>query len=267
MGCFWGEVMKIIDAETEMKDFLQFVATKKKELSAWQFLHVAVDDPEKKIRIEDVGQFLTAYIQSKHAQALKLPDGNSFLVFAHKDDSLMLGTFEKSIYESFSKGAIQIQSRGMDADGLEQFSTIIEPYIDQDDVMSRVIFTRMRRLGNSILVLDDDLIILKQMDKILSGFGRVVTIQNDAELDEEYITMAPDILFLDIHLTSAKGNELLKSLKKKIDPYAYVVIISSDTQKDLIIDIKKGGAKGFLVKPLDRNSVYAHLMKSPTTIV
>jgi FixJ family two-component response regulator len=73
-------------------------------------------------------------------------------------------------------------------------------------------------------------------------------------------------LFLDIHLRTAKGNELLRDLIKNVDPFAYVVMISSDTEQKMVLDIKDGGAKGFVVKPFTRQGIIQHLFRAPTFI-
>lgn len=98
-------------------------------------------------------------------------------------------------------------------------------------------------------------------------FGNVITLDSATNFDENYTTHAPDILFLDIHLGSAEGNKILKHLTQSIDPFSHVVMISSDTKEDMILDVKDGGAKGFVVKPINRNSLYQHIIKAPTTIV
>ena len=156
--------------------------------------------------------------------------------------------------------------KGFDGDGLEQFSKILEPHIGEDNLPLRIAFKRMSRAGNCLLILDDDPMVLKQLEKVLMSFGNVVTMQNAGEFAEGYEQYAPNILFLDVHLGSAKGNEILKELKQNIDPHAHAVMISSDTQKDLILDIKEGGANGFVVKPFDRNKLYKEVMKAPTII-
>lgn len=258
--------MKISRVDKDFAEFLHYVSSKKKELSKWQFLHIAVQDPEQKITIDEIEQFLKFHIQSPEACLLVIPRTSELLLFTSKDRELTLNKFEKAVYENFSSDVLRARVRGLDVEGLEAFSKILEPHISPDDVISYVAFKRMSRPGNCIFVLDDDIMVLKQMEKILGGFGHVVTSQIASDLSVSYIQYAPDILFLDIHLGKAKGNELLKKLKHEIDPHAHVVMISSDTNRNIVMDIKKGGAKGFVVKPFDRNKLYQEVMKAPTIV-
>ncbi|MGH1378024.1 MAG: response regulator [Alphaproteobacteria bacterium] len=256
--------MNVIDARSALNDFLHFVSTQKTNLSSWQFFHIDIQDPEKKLNIDEVEQFLYFHVQNDDAWLLKIHESEQLLLFTHKNDSLALSKFEKEAYENFADNVLRIQFRGFDGDGLEKFSSIISPLISPDEVIPQVMFKRMRRLGNCILVLDDDPMVIMQMEKIISGYGHIVTLQEVDNFFESYKEYAPDLLFLDIHLKSARGNEILKDLKTNVDPYAHVVMISSDTQKEMVMDIKSGGANGFVVKPLSREKLFQQIMKAPT---
>ena len=70
---------------------------------------------------------------------------------------------------------------------LDLFVKLMAPHIPLDDVISNVCFKRMSRMSNTIMVLDDDMMVLKQMEHILRGFGTVVTLQDDQQLYEEYL--------------------------------------------------------------------------------
>lgn len=264
----WVSVsMKVFTKET-LKEFIQLVSTKKKSLSKWQFVYIMVQDPEKQVHVNEVEQFLNFHINTKQAYLLKLEEKNELLLFMHKgeDKGLTLTKFEKAVLDDFPGGIMRVQFRGFDGDGMEKFAKIIAENLDEEDIISNVLFRRMARPGNSIMVLDDDPIVLKQVEQILFGFGNVVTLENMDEFYDTYIKYSPDVLFLDIHLADAKGNEVLKELTQDYDPHAHVIMISSDTQKDIIFDIKEGGAKGFVVKPLDRAKLYQKIIQSPTII-
>ena len=247
-------------------DFLHFVATKKNEVKNWQYLHVVIQDPAAKITIDEVQQFLEFHVQSSEACLLRIPKTHELVLCAHKDDSLALGKFEAAVYQNFSGQALATV-RSLERHGLEQFSKILNPHINANDTIANVVFKRMSRPSNNILILDDEIMVLKEMEKILSGLGHVVTLENAGTFYETYQNHAPDILFLDIHLGGAKGNKILKDLKKDIDPFAHVIMISSDTKEDVVLDIKEGGAKGFVVKPFNRNILIQHVLKAPTAIV
>lgn len=256
--------MRILKIQEDAAEYCQLVARQKKKLDDWQFLHITVQDPEKKVTLGEVEQFLEFNVQMPDASLLVIDKTDELLLFAPKDKGLVLKKFEKSVYENFSSNVLRARVRSLDVEGLEQFSKIIEPHISSDNIKAYVSFRRMSRVANCLFVLDDDPMVLKQLEKVLAGFGSVFTLKDANDLTVSYIQYAPDILFLDIHLGKEKGNELLKKLKSEVDPYAHVVMISSDSNKSIVLDIKEGGANGFVVKPFDRNRLYKEIMKAPT---
>ena len=258
--------MKVVAAKTEIKDFIQFVSSNKKSLNKWQFLHVSVQDSTNTVNVGEVEQFLKFHVSSPNAWMMIAEERRELLVFMDKDKGLTLTKFEKALQDDFPCSSLRVQFRGFEGDGLEKFSNIVVANIDPEDTIANVLFKRMSRSGNSILVLDDDPVILKQIEKILFGFGNVVTLETPENFLDVYKEYAPDILFLDIHLRTAMGNEILKELTTDIDPQAHVIMISSDTHKDMIVDIKDGGAKGFVVKPLERSKLYQKIVHAPTII-
>lgn len=62
----------------------------------------------------------------------------------------------------------------------------------------------------------------------------------------------------------ARGLSFVDNLLGGVDPYAYVIVISSDTAVDTIQDVKTKAIKGFAVKPFDRNKLFKHVMDAPT---
>jgi DNA-binding NarL/FixJ family response regulator len=79
-----------------------------------------------------------------------------------------------------------------------------------------------------------------------------------------YRKHAPDIVFMDIHMPNMRGTNLLETLLGTLDPHAYVVMISSDTMTQTILESKAKGTRGFIMKPLTRDNLYAHVMRSPS---
>lgn len=258
--------MKKFDIEKDIHAFCREVAKQKKKLNDWQFLHISVKDPENKLKIHEVEQFLDFHIRTKDSCLLTISKSNELLLFVNKKDSLAVTKFEKAVYENFSSDFLNARVRGFDPEGLEQFSKIIEPHMNASDVASYVAFRRMSRPGNCVFVVDDDPMVLKQLEKFLASFGHVVTFKEPSDLVVSYIQYAPDILFLDIHLGKAKGNEILKELKRDIDPDAHIVMVSSDTKQEMVEDIKKSNAKGFIVKPFNQHKVISELMRAPTIV-
>ena len=256
---FLGENMEFINSDQNIGDFLQFVALKKRELGSWRFFHAFIHDVDNKIEsvINEEFEFDKSWL-------LNMPKSNEILLFCHKNSKDTLIKMDDLVFKNFSNGAVRGKIDSFTAKGMAEFSQIIEPHIQKENTQDMISFTRMCRPENCFFVLDDDPMILKQMEKILEGFGNVLMFQKAEAFFESYKKHAPDVLFLDIHLRPDKGNEILKVLNHTIDVHSHVVMISSDTNEHIVRDIKDGGAKGFVVKPLDKGVVYQQISKAQT---
>jgi len=258
--------MKVLSVNENFSAFMHYVACQKCDLENWRFLHVKIQEGSSSVSFDELEQFLVFHIQNGKAFLLKMRSTGEFLVFSHKEDEMTFNKFERAACENFDSQALRAVSRGFDRDGLDQFSKIIQPHVNNSDIQISIAYKRMSRNANTIVILDDDLMILKQMEKLLSGYGNVITCQDVKGFQEVYVSQAPNVLFLDIHLREGKGNSILKGLKKSMDPYAHIIMISSDTNQDVILDVKNAGADGFVVKPINRSKLYQQLIKASTLV-
>ncbi|MEO5342551.1 MAG: response regulator [Gammaproteobacteria bacterium SHHR-1] len=63
------------------------------------------------------------------------------------------------------------------------------------------------------------------------------------------INRAPDIILLDISMPGAmNGIDVLKAILE-IDPNAFVIMISGETDAEVVKEVIASGASGFIVKP------------------
>lgn len=255
--------MQSSENKSYIAEFLQFIATKKNEWEDWEFCHLGIGDPNGSVLLGEVEQFMQYHIKSDNVWQMKIAKSNELILFS-KNNEQEFRQFEQELAENFEGDNVLYTYRNMDKHGVTSLAKIIEPKIEADDLAGKIALTRMCRWSNSIIVLDDDQMVLRQMEKVLAGYGNVVTIKDPKDFKEMYRQYAPDILFLDIHLGSARGNHILKTLKREIDPFAHVVMISSDTKEDMVMDVKDGGANGFVVKPINRDKVHQHVLKAPT---
>ena len=103
----------------------------------------------------------------------------------------------------------------------------------------------------SILIVDDDPLILKTLSTHFSKSGyEVLTADDGREGLQRYSESMPDLVILDIRLPDVDGLEALKRIRD-IDPKALVVIITAFDDMKTTVEAIKSGAFEYLVKPLD----------------
>lgn len=260
--------MEICFPNQNLGQFLHFLAIKKREFHQWRYFHVSLDRADTAVLpVEEIAQFLCFYFQKDMPVVLKIPESNQMILLMTKRHLLALNKFEKGMLEQFKDLRIRTEVRGFDHNGLEAFIKIIGTHVIAGDPIQRTLLTRLNRVANRIMIVDDDTETSKKLEKVLSGFGYVVVMNKVQGFLEQYMEYAPDVLFLGIHLKAARSNEMLRNLIKRVDPYAHVVMIGEQADQKTILDVKESGAKGFIVKPFSQNVIFQQVARVPTLVL
>jgi two-component system chemotaxis response regulator CheY len=112
-------------------------------------------------------------------------------------------------------------------------------------------------------VVDDDSFIRSVIAKAFEPHAKVMMYQDGMNIVETYLDLLPDVVFLDIHMPSISGIDVLKEIIE-FDDSAHIVMISIDSSSDNVLAAKKLGAKGFARKPFTKEKLYLTYNKSPT---
>ena len=102
-----------------------------------------------------------------------------------------------------------------------------------------------------ILVIDDDDLVSRSLQKVLSKLGYNVQIcLQAADAEKIILSFDPDIILLDIYLTTHNGLELLKQFRTSYPEIPVIMITGYSDVKSTVLAIKSG-AFDFLLKPLE----------------
>lgn len=114
---------------------------------------------------------------------------------------------------------------------------------------------KTRLQGARILVIDDEpanLAIVQRM--LMRGVYRNVTASTDArEAPALYRAIRPDLLLLDLNMPQIHGFQVLRALKEVIPPDTYfpIIVVTSETARDVRLKALALGARDFVNKPFD----------------
>lgn len=117
-------------------------------------------------------------------------------------------------------------------------------------------------MAKRVLLVDDSPYILKELSRIMAanGFEVAATASNGLEAIKKYREVSPDFVIMDIVMPQMGGIQTL-ILLKKIDPNAIVVMTSSLSGKDKIVECAKAGASHYILKPFEEEKVVEVLNK------
>lgn len=256
--------VQYLTAPADTYKLARFVSTRLRELDDWSFIHVDLISDDGNCSIDEALQFIGYHFQDRSCLVLSSKDKQDVIIVTKNKNNTQLITFDGKLYESFPPSSVQTNTFSMNFNTLEKLGEILAEMAPSNDVTFDINLKRMKRSSNTMMVVDDDLMVCKQFEQILSGIGTCIIRNNGSDFIETYKQNAPDILFLDIHLQTDHGPDLMKKLYDDLDSHAHVIMISSDTYESTIKEVKSKGAKGFIVKPLNRQQLFAHVMKMPT---
>jgi two-component system chemotaxis response regulator CheY len=117
-------------------------------------------------------------------------------------------------------------------------------------------------MAKRALVVDDSPYIQKELSKILEKHDCevVATAGNGLEAVKRYKELSPDFVTLDLVMPQLGGIQTLVLLKK-IDPQAKVIMVSSMSGKDKILECAKAGASHYILKPFEEDKIAEVLNK------
>lgn len=103
----------------------------------------------------------------------------------------------------------------------------------------------------TVLVVDDSSFMRKYIKHILSqnDYNIIGEASNGEEAIEKYIELRPNVITMDIAMDKLNGIEASKRILE-LDPNANIVIVSSMSQKSIIIKLLESGVKDFVIKPI-----------------
>ncbi|MBP8613760.1 MAG: response regulator [Firmicutes bacterium] len=112
-----------------------------------------------------------------------------------------------------------------------------------------------------ILVVDDAMFMRNKTSRLLQENGyEVVEASNGEEAVERYVKENPDLVLMDITMPILDGIESLKQMKEH-DPEARVVMVTALGQKSMVLEALKAGARDFIVKPFQSDTLLEAVRK------
>lgn len=108
----------------------------------------------------------------------------------------------------------------------------------------------MSKNKRSILVIDDNLSILRTMNRLLSREGYdVYTAQTGEEATEKLSTKKFDVALIDVGLGETLGTDLLPQMSKVAPGMLKIIFTGTPMSKDTLDEVNSG-ADLFLLKPV-----------------
>ena len=113
-----------------------------------------------------------------------------------------------------------------------------------------------------ILIADDSTVSRHLLESIVRKWGYEVVSTSDGNQAWDVLQRpdAPRLAILDWMMPGLTGPEVCKLVREKIvDPYVYILLLTSRTQKEDVIEGMMAGADDYVVKPFDQQELNVRL--------
>jgi two-component system, response regulator PdtaR len=127
---------------------------------------------------------------------------------------------------------------------------VVKPYKTSNEDLDEI------PVITTAIIVDDSRAIRVLLAAVLSkyGFKVIGEASNGLQAVELVSQLNPDLVCLDIVMPVMDGMEALKQIRKT-NPETKVVMITSNSSRDFVMNALKEGAVGFIVKPFDVENV------------
>jgi two-component system, NtrC family, response regulator AtoC len=117
-----------------------------------------------------------------------------------------------------------------------------------------------------ILIIDDDALVCTSLKKVLEKIGYdAETCVDASEAESKIKSYDPDIVLLDIYLTTHNGIDILKKIRRD-HPDLTVIMMTGYSDVKIAVSAMKAGAYDFMLKPVEIDQLKSVLAKASEKI-
>jgi two-component system chemotaxis response regulator CheY len=118
-------------------------------------------------------------------------------------------------------------------------------------------------VAQKVMLVDDASFMRMMLKNILVGSGYEVVgeAENGAKAVEQYKSLKPDLVMMDIIMPEMGGIDAVREIMK-VNPSAKILMCSSMGQQSLVVEAIQAGAKDFIVKPFQPSNVLDAVKKA-----
>jgi two-component system chemotaxis response regulator CheY len=111
-------------------------------------------------------------------------------------------------------------------------------------------------MNSTVLICDDAIFMRTMIGDILrqAGFQVVGEAENGQQAVDQYRTLRPDLVTMDIVMPEMGGIDAVREIIRE-DPQAKILMCSAMGQQALVIEAIQAGARDFVVKPFQPSRV------------
>lgn len=233
---------------------LTFIPLIKDNYAEWHIINLKFEAKDKDEALSIVDNFVECY-QDKNGFCY-MEGLTAAMCVIRLGENTNYSEIQNDIENKLDDKRCRVLAKKMSANGLKQIQINLSDSTSRRD--NKLFQAREVREENVVLIIDDDMFIRKTLGKLLDKYATCQGLATCTGIIEEYNSVNPDIVILDIHMPDGNGIEILKEIND-IDSNAFIVMSSSDSVKENVLSAMQNGALGFLAKPVEKEKLMKYL--------
>lgn len=118
-------------------------------------------------------------------------------------------------------------------------------------------------MEKKIVAIDDSNILLMSIENILKNYYEIACFIQPQRALKYLNTHVPDLILLDIDMPELNGYEVLQLIKAQEHlKNVKVLFLTSNADKQHVMEAIKAGADGYLAKPIDENTLITKIKEA-----
>ena len=109
--------------------------------------------------------------------------------------------------------------------------------------------------SSTIRIAEKKILLSEQFDVVMESDGAMDALKKLREAEEK-----PDIIMIDFEMPQMNGIDLLKRIRA-LDVDSKIIVVTSYANKGVLMEFLKLKVDGYVVKPIQRQTVMEHLAK------
>ena len=250
--------MILIDSSST-SSIIGYIPKIRENYSEWHIITLKLNDSNKGDISNILNQFLDVY---------KKYDGFCYV----ENSELAISVIKLGVVDNYSDIQNRMQkniegsnckvlAKKMSANGLKKIQ--INLSLGKENNNIDLFIEREKREKNVVLVAEDDLLFRTILNSLLQDVAEIHEVYEGDQVLEKYNKINPDIVILDIHLPKKNGFDIINDINNT-DSSAFIIISSSDSIKENVLQAVKLGAIGFLAKPIQKDKLFFFLEQCTT---
>ncbi|MDE2029194.1 MAG: response regulator [Alphaproteobacteria bacterium] len=255
--------MEILHHKKNHEDLVAYLPSVKSSLREWLFIDVRLtENSDPNFTINNAADLLYSLFENKEGK-LYVCNEREILILIHWGVDYALSEITRTVERRLPEGSCDVHVHEPTPEGVAQLEFLIT-YVKP---VSNPTFSDIRNMRREkvVLVADDDMYMRMLIKKGVPQHISVQEVADGNEVVPAYEKCAPDILLLDIHMPGMEGTDALRDILR-VDPDAYVIMLSADSSRENVERTTRQGAKGFLAKPFTKEKLREYIQECPTLV-